>query len=132
MNSKAGWYWIAAGVLALGISSRSTNSEFQAQSVVDRSIQFATQAADQITGRLVMALAGPDSTLSIHNPQCPTQRVESFRINAVRRQAALPRPSADKIRIVQVVRDPVKIVICPSQARNLRLHSPVPGDGDTI
>jgi hypothetical protein len=132
MNSKAGWYWIAAGVLALGINSKLANHEFQVQSVVDRPVQLATQAADEVTGRLVMALSGLDSTFFTHNSQCPTRRAEWLQTNALRQQAGLVRLTKERIRIVKVMRDPVKIVICPSQDRNPRPHSPAPGDGDTI
>ncbi|PYX60536.1 MAG: hypothetical protein DMG73_06120 [Acidobacteria bacterium] len=129
MASAKAWYWVAAGVLALGL-----NSEYQsgrlawAHRAVDRSMALMERASDN--GLRYVALAeimlghrqaefGP-AQVALARVQtkvaCARMALAQREIEKARPQLVKARFESEKAHLIAVTRNRVALVTCPHQS----------------
>ena len=103
MNSRAGWYWIAVGVFALGVNSRLPNLD--AASLKDSAQQSVEQFSEEITQRIEpLALALVD-------------RVGATGEDRADLTAAVASQACERVRIVRG-----QPVVAPIELRQVRME----------
>jgi hypothetical protein len=126
MNSQAGWYWVALGVFALGLTNNLANGGGRKlQHVVEHSVQVAQNISDRIAGHvesLEIALADKpnldiQTAVIADNLQ---QRVVCERIKVIRQQAALAKVEVAKVRIAKLELAPNPVVVTPKMNFQVR------------
>jgi hypothetical protein len=135
MSSEKGWYWVAAGVLALGLS----------QSYAGSTADWARQAKDcsrfaihQIRARLasdVESISGLGCRRSTVLPDAGalaaqiSDQVARVQVQAARQQEAMARLQAEEIRVA-ATEQARHAIVCSRQV--IRIHPPqiVPGPDD--
>ena len=126
MNSQAGWYWVAVGVFALGLTNNLANGGGRkVQNIIEHSVQVAQNVSDQITGHvesLEIALADKPNldiraVVIADNLQ---RQVACERIKVIRQQAALAKVEVAKVRIAKLESMPNLALKTPKMNLKLR------------
>lgn len=138
MNSQAGWYWIAVGVFALGLSNGLSQRDLdRVQCAVDRTVGAAQQISDQIVDRVQLAaLTFSDGGASLEDQTnlavAHAQRqLACLRAQEARSQAAMVRVEAAKIRVLKFEDKSISTVKCPNGKIEVHIRR-ASTDGDTI
>lgn len=126
MNSRAGWYWIAVGVFALGVNSRLPNLD--ASGLADTAQQTVEQVREQISQRVEpLALALVDragaSTQDEADIATPVAAPACERIRIVRGQPVVARIDLPRVRMVRMERMEPVMVRMP---RHIEVHVKCP------
>lgn len=143
MNSEKAWYWVAAGVLALGLSNSLADRQIElVQALPDRFLGLADQftasvsdramrfldVASRLSNRNELGMAGAEVAVA----QVQT-RVACLRTVIAERQAAAARVAEERTRAMSLEELPsVKTFSCPKSptAPMVTVHQ-MPGP-DTI
>jgi hypothetical protein len=118
MNTRAGWYWIAVGVFALGVNSRLPN--LNADCLKDAAQQAVEQISEQITQRVEpLALAVVDRVGATDRFQTdlstPVLAQACERVKIVRGQAVVSPIELPRVRMIRLERVEPVIVRVPKR-----------------
>lgn len=140
MASDKAWYWLAAGVLALGLNGAYQNGEFQwahrlachAESFVDRGSEEALRlvaAAEVMLGRSPESLGRTEAALKKLQMRIACKRVEMARRDVdmaqvqrdlaaarIDQQMAMVQASMDRVRMITIERTG-RVRNCPELSR---------------
>jgi hypothetical protein len=138
MVSEKGWYWVAVGVLALGVSNSFVNRHTDwAHGLADRSTQLVGQLsghADRYAVMLETIFARGETGLA--RTQTTVARVQTrvafVQADMVRRQADIVRLQTEKARMLANVKMHHVAVVCPQQKVRIDLPQPPAMNDDTI
>jgi hypothetical protein len=137
MASQQGWYWIGAGMLALGLTSSVTNPRSDwARDVRDRVMNTADRLSAETVTHVDLAKSAwcPRRAHAEARPEVAMARAEEkiacLDASLARRQAAFDRVEAAKIRILNRRMNAIT-VLCPRQKVGMRLPAlpALPGEG---
>jgi hypothetical protein len=127
MNSQAGWYWIAVGVFALGLTNNLANGGGRTlQNVVEHSLQTVQNISDRIVGHvesLEVALSDKPNldrrtaviADNIHS------RMACERSRVIRQQATLAHLQVEKIRIAKL--EPMQNLVIEAPKMNFKVRT---------
>ena len=118
MNSRAGWYWIAVGIFALGVDSRLPNLD--AASLRDAAQQAVEQISEQITQRVEpLALAVVDRAGATEQNQAdlttPVVAQTCERVRIVRGQPIVAPIELPRVRMIRLERVEPIVVRVPKR-----------------
>jgi hypothetical protein len=127
MNSQAGWYWIAVGVFALGLTNNLANGGGRTlQNVVEHSLQTVQNISDRIVGHvesLEVALSDKPNldrrtTVIADNIH---SRMACERSRVIRQQATLAHLQVEKIRIAKL--EPMQNLVIEAPKMNFKVRT---------
>jgi hypothetical protein len=134
MASEKGWYWLAAGVLALGLNGAYQDGQFGwAHSIADRSLEVVERAsgrgmgfvtaAEVMLGRNPAAVGQMEAALGRMQGKMACKRVEMAerRIDLARMQSDLAAAQVERqLAKVQMKMDKVRVIAMnrANRARN--------------
>ncbi len=126
MNSRAGWYWIAIGVFALGVNSRLPNLD--ASSLTDTARQTVEQVSEQINQRVEpLALALVDragaTTRDEADIATPVATQACERVRIVHGQPVVAPINLPRVRMIRLERVEPIVVRVP---RRIEVHVKCP------
>jgi len=124
MTSDKAWYWVAAGVLALGLSNSFVDRHMDCVRELTERVQaqendFLAEASDQVVQFLDVATRFSDQK-ELRSPQMQValakiqSRVACLQTLAAEKQAEMARHEAEKAREEMIENMPVE-EICPRQ-----------------
>jgi hypothetical protein len=137
MASQQGWYWIGAGMLALGLTSGTANYPGEwMRGLRDQVVATAERASAETVAHLNLARSAwcERQAPSEIRPGMAMARVDarmaSLHASLERRQAEVERVQAAKIRMINRQMRAVAVV-CPRQKIVVRVPAlpPAPGEG---
>ncbi len=118
MNSRAGWYWIAIGVFALGVNSRLPNLD--TSSLKDTAQQTVEQVSEQISQRVEpLALALVDrvgaTTQDEADIATPVATQACERVRIVHGHPVVPPINLPRVRMIRLERVEPIVVRVPKR-----------------
>ena len=128
MTSEKGWYWVAAGVLAIGLSNGfSSRPADWVQRAKDHALLAAQQVSIQLVSHVEQAtgLVCRRQSVEAPSPDVLTAQIDAQLARAqaqmARERAAMARVQAEQVRIAVADSAQQVVVACPRESIRVQI-----------